>query len=106
MGPPMGSCACCGVQVRLPYRGCIFVACKRPECATAVKRLRWQRDHSCYRNQEPVPCWWCGVLLPAHGRRSDKRACCGDLICRRATAREHRRKARAASQRADPAAAE
>jgi len=106
-GPPMGSCACCGVPVRLPYRGCIYVSCKRPECATVVKRMRWQRDHSRYRNQDPVPCWWCGVMLPAHGRRGDKKACCGDLICRRATAREHRRKAKsAASQRADPLAAE
>jgi len=56
-----------------------------------------------------LECWWCKATLPVVGRsRGPATAypCCGDHACRKAIKRDRQIKARAASQRADPLAAE
>lgn len=115
--PAYAPCQHCGAQTRLwgaavetGHTWCRQAACRRArrDAREARRVAAASEQRAAFRaTLPPLACWWCGVSLPAPGRRlRPEYPCCGDRACRLAIKRDRQIKARAASQRHDLAAAE
>ncbi len=116
--PQYAPCQRCGVRTRL-WGAAVETGrtwCRLAPCRKARRDARDARRVEAVRALRaqaraalpPLACWWCGVGLETPGRRlRPEYPCCGDHACRLAIKRDRQIKARAAaSQRADPAAAQ
>ena len=106
--PQYAPCQRCGVRTRL-WGAAVETGrtwCSMPECRQARRSVKQARRAEAVKQARaalretlpPLACWWCGVVLPANGRRlRPEYPCCGDLACRRAIKRERQIRERAAA---------
>lgn len=110
--PQYAPCQCCGDLTRLWGRAVEEERtwCSKAECRADHKRVRKNAQRARQRERKAknaVPCWWCGAAVQVHGEQAiAKRPCCGSVECARKINSANKRDLRAASQRADPLAAE